>query len=173
MKKPGDYALWIIPKGKAYGELKKLIDVLSHIYSTPSFEPHITVLGRLTGSELELFSKGTQLGSTIRPFHASLRKIEHLDEYFRCLFIRLERSEKLIDLHNKAKIIFDIRGREYYMPHISLMYGNLDPSLKEKIISERGNSFPDTLDIKHIQLVSASVETDPAEWRVIKEFPLG
>jgi 2'-5' RNA ligase len=89
------------------------------------------------------------------------------------LFIRLERSEKLIDLHNKAKMIFDINGIEYYMPHISLMYGNLDSSLKEKIISERRNSFPDTLDIKHIQLVSASVETDPAEWRVIKEFPLG
>ena len=133
-----DYALWIIPEGKAYGELKQLIDLLSRMYSTPSFEPHTTVLGRVTGSENELIAKVARLGSIIRPFLISLRRIEYLDEYFRCLFIKSEGSKELINLHNKAKTIFNIKDKKYYMPHISLMYGNLPAKLKEKIISDIG-----------------------------------
>lgn len=167
-----DYALWIIPEGKAYRELKQLIDLLSRTYSRPSFDPHITVLGRVTGSGNELIAKVARLAGIIRPFLISLRRIEYLDEYFRSLFIKSDESKELINLHNKAKTIFNIKDKKCYMPHISLMYGNLPAHLKDKIISDIGKGFPDTFDIQRIHLVSASIETDPAEWHSVKEFPL-
>ena len=167
-----DYALWIIPEGKAYRELKQLIDLLSRTYSRPSFDPHITVLGRVTGSGNELIAKVARLAGIIRPFLISLRRIEYLDEYFRSLFIKSDGSKELINLHNKAKTIFNIKDKKCYMPHISLMYGNLPAHLKDKIISDIGKGFPDTFDIQRIHLVSASIETDPAEWHSVKEFPL-
>ena len=168
-----NYALWIIPEGKAYRELKQLIDLLSRMYSTPSFDPHTTVLGRVTGSGKELIAKAARLAGIIRPFAISLRRLEYLDEYFRCLFIKSDESKELINLHNKAKTIFGIKDKECYMPHISLMYGSLSPHLKEKIVSDIGKGFPDTFDIHRIHLVSASIETDPTEWHSVKGFPLG
>jgi 2'-5' RNA ligase len=168
-----DYALWIIPEGNAYIELKQLIDLLSQMYSTPSFDPHITVVGRVTGSGNELIVKATRLAGIIRPFLISLRRIEYLDEYFRCLFIRSDESNELINLHNKAKTIFNIKDKKCYMPHISLMYGNLPAHLKEKTISDIGKDFPNTFEIQRIHLVSASIETAPTEWHSVKEFPLG
>jgi len=167
-----DYALWIIPEGKTYRELKQLIDLLSRTYSRPSFDPHITVLGRVTGSGNELIAKVARLAGIIRPFLISLRRIEYLDEYFRSLFIKSDESKELINLHNKAKTIFNIKDKKCYMPHISLMYGNLPAHLKEKIISDIGKDFPDTFDIQRIHLVSASIETDPAEWHSVKEYTL-
>jgi len=173
MEQSKDYALWIIPEGKALRGLKKLIELISRMYSTPFFVPHITILGRVTGYENALISTGFRLSSIIRPFHVSLTRIAYLDEYFRCLFIQLKRSKELIDLHKQTKMIFNIKDRKYYMPHISLMYGNLPLDSKKKIISDIGKDYPDTLDIKCIHLVSASVETDPASWHSVKEFPLG
>ena len=167
-----DYALWIIPEGKAYSELKQLIDLLSRKYSTPSFDPHITVLGRVTGYEKELTAKAARLAGIIRPFAISLRRIEYLDEYFRCLFILCNESKELINLHNKAKTIFNIKDKKCYMPHISLMYGNLPAHLKDNIISDIGKDFPDTFEMQRIHLVSASIETDPKEWHSVKEFSL-
>jgi 2'-5' RNA ligase len=173
MEQIRDYALWIIPDGKAFSDLKKRIDLISCMYSTPSFIPHITILGRVTGCENALISKGIRLSSIIRPFHISLTTIEYSDEYFRCLFIKSERSKELIDLHKKTKTIFNIKNRKYYMPHMSLMYGNLPFHLKKKIISDMGKGYPEHIAIKSIHLVAASVETDPTTWYNVKEFPLG
>ena len=173
MEQMKDYALWVIPDGNAFRELKKLIDLISRSYSTPSFIPHITILGRVTGDENALISTGVHLSSIIRPFHISLTSIAYLDEYFRCLFIKVKRSKELIDLHDTTKMKFNIKDRKYYMPHISLMYGNLPSPSKKKIILDIGKVYPNTILIKSIHLVSASVETDPATWHSVKEFPLG
>jgi hypothetical protein len=36
-----------MPSGEAYAQLKSIIDRLSSKYSTPAFEPHVTVIGGL------------------------------------------------------------------------------------------------------------------------------
>ena len=168
-----DHALWIIPEGETYRELKRLIESLSRKYSTPPFEPHITVLGRVLGSDSELFSKSSQVGSLIRPFHVALKTVDYLDEYFRCLFIRAGKSREIIDLHTTAKRMFTIQDTKSYMPHVSLIYGSLPADVKKKIISDIGNDFPDAVEVRSIHLISASVDTDPRDWYSVREFPLG
>jgi 2'-5' RNA ligase len=168
-----DYALWIIPEGQIYQDLKMLVDDLSQQYSTPPFEPHITVLGRVSASDSRLMTKISQLSGLIRRFKVNLVSVEALDEYFRCLFIKVEESKELTDLRVFANKIFAIKDQTPYAPHVSLVYGNLPAGTKKQIITEIGSGFPAEFEVDSIYLVSASVAVDPRRWHRIKGFPLG
>ena len=56
------------------------------------------------------------------------------------------------------------------MPHLSLMYGDFTPQIKEKIITEIGKKIPISFDVDNIHLFST--DSKPKNWRRIKKFPL-
>ena len=67
-----------------------------------------------------------------------------------------------------ARNTFKMEDTEY-MPHLSLMYGNVSTDKKKKIISEINREFNLSFEVKSIHLVSTDGE--PEEWYRIKEFP--
>ncbi len=81
-----EYSLWIVPSGNAYDMLVDLISQLSERYSTPCFEPHITLLGDLPLSEEDMLFKTCYLANLIRPFKIRLTAVNYFDEFFECLF---------------------------------------------------------------------------------------
>lgn len=172
MKQQNDFALWIMPEGAVYDRLRGLIKDLSEEFSTPFFEPHVTVLGRIAGDETEMTDRIVRLGKLVTPFRIRLSTLDYTDEYFRCLFIKVEKSKELALLHNTAKEVFCVQDTTPYMPHLSLIYGNLTTDKKKKIVTETGSEFACELGIRTLHLFLASVNTDPGEWRSVKEFPL-
>src|SRR3989338_5017501 len=108
------YSLWIIPTGDVYDRLKDIILRLSLKYSTPRFEPHITLIGGLSCSEEEILSKVSWLSTLLKPFPVKLIKTEYLDEYYRCLFLRAEETDNLLNAHALAiKILDNLREEKY------------------------------------------------------------
>lgn len=86
------YSLWLMPTGRVYSELTRLIFRLSREWSTDNFEPHVTLLGGLLDSEEAILSKTSQLAAWIRPYEIKLTTMDYLDEFFRCLFFRVENN---------------------------------------------------------------------------------
>jgi len=161
------YSLWIIPPSDIYDKLKDIILRLSSKYSTPKFEPHITLIGGLSGNEEEILAKVSGLSALLRPFSIKLSKVEYLDEYYRCLFLRTEETDDLLNAHALAgKILNRIRD-ERYMPHLSLMYGKLPSKIKKEIKQEIGN-LDITFEVNSIYIISTDGE--PESWQRIKEF---
>ena len=161
------YSLWIIPTGDVYDRLKDIILRLSLKYSTPRFEPHITLIGGLSCSEEEILSKVSWLSTLLKPFPVKLIKTEYLDEYYRCLFLRAEETDNLLNAHALAGKIFDNLWEEKYMPHLSLMYGDFPAKIKEEIIGEIGN--PDiAFEVNSIHVIMTG--DNPELWQRIKEF---
>lgn len=60
MKAKG-YSLWLMPTGEAYGKFSNLIKRLAKEYNAPVFEPHVTLIGDLMGSENGVLKKVEQL----------------------------------------------------------------------------------------------------------------
>ncbi len=170
MKISKGYALWLMPSGDVYKRLAKIISQLSGEYSTPDFEPHVTLLPRLIGPEEEIVSKTSQLATLVRPYGIRLTKVDYLDEYFKCLFIKVEETEHVMDANAKAREIFNRQQDPKYMPHLSLLYGNFPPKTNEKIITEIGKDFDLTFEARSIHLFSCDGE--PKDWYRVKGFGL-
>ncbi len=157
-----------MPPGNVYDRLKDIIFRLSLKYSTPKFEPHITLLGGLPGTEEEILSKVSWLSTLLRPFTVKLSKTEYLDEYYRCLFLRAEETDDLLNACTLAGKILDNMLNEEYMPHLSLMYGDFPAKTKDEIIREIGK-LDITFKVNSIHVILTG--DNPELWRRIRKFP--
>lgn len=170
MKNTKEYSLWIIPPKSISEGLAAVISRLSQQNSSPYFKPHITLLGDVTLLEEEMLSRTSKLTNLISPFRLKLTTVSYLREYFRCLFIKVEESEEIIEANQKARTLFNREHDPKFMPHLSLMYGDFSPEKKEEIISEIGNDFHMTFEVKSLHLVLSSSHIAPENWRTLRQF---
>ncbi|MDO8516926.1 MAG: hypothetical protein Q7S33_02270 [Nanoarchaeota archaeon] len=137
----GKYSVWIMPEKKIYDKFSNLIYQLSQKYDFPFFEPHITLIGKLSGEKKDLIEKTSRLTSSVNLETIKLNYIDRVfDDYFRSVFIRAQKTINILDVNIKAKEIFNQgdpkRYFPFYQPHLSLAYGNFSPKIKERIVSD-------------------------------------
>ncbi len=166
------YSFWLMPSGEIYKHLSGLITTLSKTYSTPRFEPHVTLLGDIFLTEEEVLSRASQLTRLVKPFTVKLKKVDYLNEYFRCLFVRAEETDELSRANLYAREIFNRQRDPKFMPHLSLMYGDFPTEEKRQIVAKMGNPFNSQFDVKSIHLYLASSRDPIKDWKILKEFPL-
>ena len=159
-----------MPPEKINDDLSKIIFQLSHHYITPLFPPHITLLGELTGSPEEISIQTRQLAAHLQPFHVTLTTVDFLNEYFRCLFLRVEETSNLMEANREARIIFHREPDPAFMPHLSLLYGDFDDVTKKQIINSIGQEFIKSFSVSYIHLISTTGE--PKDWFRIQKNAL-
>lgn len=167
MKAKG-YSLWLIPTGEIYGKFASLIKRLAEENNTPIFEPHVTLLGEIIQSEEDIVRKIEELALDQKQFPLTLTRIDYQNFYFRALFVKAEINESLLSLHNQTKMIIDMQNISPYMPHLSLLYGDLPISSKEKIIEMIGKDQTTQFTVDRIHLFKTDGEV--STWYKIKEF---
>lgn len=164
-----EYSLWFMPSGELYDKFSGIIKDLSSKYGSPPFEPHVTLLGDVTLSRDETLAKAQQIASSTNSFTINLTSVDYLDSFFQCFFIRAEKTEPLLEVQRKAREMLGLPQAEY-MPHLSLMYGDLPPETKEKIRDEIGREFNVNLDINSLHVYVSSKNVPIKEWRRVKEI---
>jgi len=166
-----EFSISLMPSGGVNEKLKELISKLSKTYNGPDFEPHVTLLGNIAETRERVIEKSVKLASIMKPFEITLKKVDYLDEYFKCLFIRTEESKELMNYNLQAREIFNKKGPKF-MPHLSILYGNYFPKVKEKIIGEIGKEFKETFEANKLFLVRSPKNSEPKDWEIIKEISL-
>mgnify|MGYP001597484420 CR=1 FL=1 len=166
------YSMWLIPTGKTYEELRQIIYNLSQRHSSPIFEPHITLIGKLFGEERDLVEKTRQLAFNVSPFDIRLNGLDlkYSEEYFKSLFIDIEKTPKIIAANKKAKQVFNQEDGNY-RPHLSLVYGNFPMRLKNEMISEIGDNINLEFRAQKIHLFSTYGEVK--NWHEVNYSVLG
>jgi len=161
--KPPHYSLWLMPKGNVRRRLAEAILDLSGKYSTPAFEPHVTLAGSIVGPAKEVASRTKDLARRIPPFTVRLARADGLDEYFRCLFVRVAQTHPIMSANEAAREIFRLPKQPAFMPHLSLLYGSLPSQEKVTIIASLGRQFE--LEFKATSLHLYLIKREPAAWR--------
>jgi len=164
------YSLWLTPTGDVYERLARILDTLSVRYGAPGFAPHVTLLGSIAAPRSEVIQKTAQLAASLRPFPLHLERIDYLDEYFRCLFVRVALTRPLREAYQRASVLFARRDRFSFMPHLSLLYGNFSLSAKEKAKAEWGPRVDLTFKARSLHVYSTQGE--PRRWRRAARFGL-
>ena len=165
------YALWLMPEGDLYHRLATAILDLGSEHSTPAFEPHVTLLGRITGAEREVISKSAEIAARIRPFMVRLTRLDYRGEYFRCFFLRAAGGRPIAKAYQAAKEVFGLRESARFLPHLSLIYGHLDSGRKERMLAELGRRLDARFKVRSLHLYL--IRGEPGAWRRVKEFSLG
>jgi len=130
------YFLWLIPPAKIGQQLMTMIQQLSQRFSSPLFEPHITLLANIEGAEEEIILTAQELAKVILPLKVRLTSLDDRDNFYMSLFIHVEGEEPIMDAHQKAAAIFMRTPDEEFSPHLSLLYGDFPKPIKENIICE-------------------------------------
>ena len=169
--KPSHYSLWLMPAGETRERLAGTIFDLSREYGAPAFEPHVTLAGGIVGSAREVASKMKDLAKRIPPFAVRLTTVDGLDEYFRCLFVRVATTHPIMTANKAAREVFRLKEKHAFMPHLSLLYGSLPSSLKGKIVASLARQFE--LEFKVSTLHLYWIRSEPEAWRRVARFGLG
>jgi 2'-5' RNA ligase len=164
------YALWLLLPEPVETRLRGLIHALAQRHATPVFEPHITLLSGLAGAEAALGERSGALARRLPPMEIELGALAHTPAYFRCLFVRLAESAPLKAAHRAACELFGVAEKEDFLPHASLVYGELDCATKERILEELGRRLDLRGTVTRIALID--YRGPPPAWRRVGTFAL-
>jgi 2'-5' RNA ligase len=168
--KKAPYSLWLMPSPTVRGGLAELIDALSRRLGTPRFEPHITLAAPNNATEVNAVTRTTGLAEELAPISIRFEGVGYTDAYFRCLFLRAEKSVELLAAHQFACERLGQPPEAEFMPHLSLVYGTLHQTMKEKLIVEIDPWFPKTLLADRVCL--CPIIGPPGAWKLVGPFPL-
>jgi 2'-5' RNA ligase len=163
------YALWLMPDQPMFSRLAREISRLSQQLTTPRFQPHITLLSRITLTEEKVLGRSMRLAGCLRPFRIELADVNQLDEFFRCLFVTLRSDKAILEARQVACRVFAGR-RVPYLPHLSLVYGKL-PADRRKEIAGSLRQFPGQACYLR-KMALYRVNGPVRQWKCIKTFEL-
>ena len=164
------YSLFLIPTNKTYNKFTRIIFELSEKYNSPKFEPHVTLIGAIIGTEEELSNKVAQIAGLIKPLKIKLDRVDYFNEWHRALLIRTEKTTELVEANKTAREVFNLPPNPNHMSHLSLLYGDFNLETKKEIIKTLGRDFDDEFEVTDISLYFTTGKEE--NWHKIKDFPL-
>ncbi|HKN86702.1 MAG TPA: 2'-5' RNA ligase family protein [Nitrospiraceae bacterium] len=160
------YHLWLKPSSRASDQFAGVIQQFALELDAPTFDPHITLLGNVNGSEAQHVASSNELARRLRPFPINVSGPAFGENYFHCVFLVAEMTPPLLHAHALACQIFHQERNSHYLPHLSLVYGRYSESRKKDIIAKLPASLYHPFEATHLSLIRAGSE-DPKDWREV------
>jgi hypothetical protein len=161
-------ALWLTPEEETRAALASLIADLAARFGTPAFEPHVTLLTGLRLSGTEVVRRASALA--LEPLTLSLRPAEGRNQTFRCLYLPVVETLRLLHAVALARSAYGIQDEGPYEPHLSLVYGILEQDEKSKLAKEISTSVPTSIRFAALDVVKT--QGPVTEWRRLARFPI-
>ncbi|HKA44273.1 MAG TPA: 2'-5' RNA ligase family protein [Burkholderiales bacterium] len=162
-------SVWILPAGDALDRIEHATNLVHKRGGGPRFRPHLTLLSGLETTEEDAGLKLRHLASRIRPFEVRLGRIEWRQEYFRCLYVAAALSDELAAARREAYDVFEMNPPPPFEPHVSLLYGNLDESLKTELAAEAGGGLDVAFMATGVHLVNSASSVPVATWKTLAQ----
>lgn len=167
----GSYHLWFKPSGAAYAILARTIRELAQELNGPVFEPHVSLIGNLGGTEQELAQRTKDLAQQLQQFKVVLTEPSYRDDHFHCLFMLVEQTPAMMNAFDFASDFFFQKPNQAYVPHVSLAYGFFPDSGKKQIIGNLPPEVRTCFDVTTLYLIRADTP-DPKNWHEIAASPV-
>ena len=158
------WSLWLLPDNRENGKYTRIIKKLSHRTGLPSFEPHLTLFGRINANPEPFFEFFRNMANKQKMISTKIKKIKFGTSHWKSFYIDIEKNTSLEAL--QKQMIAPINHLRDYLfdPHLSLAYGDADEMryLTKGIHLERFISF------NSVAIVFVPDNVD--EWKIINKF---
>eukprot|EP01024_Parvocaulis_polyphysoides_P014220 TRINITY_DN15755_c0_g1_i5.p1 TRINITY_DN15755_c0_g1~~TRINITY_DN15755_c0_g1_i5.p1 ORF type:complete len:181 (+),score=25.30 TRINITY_DN15755_c0_g1_i5:113-655(+) len=175
------FSIWVMPKGQLYSQLQNQINKFSDKYQGVRFEPHVTLAGGFQTTQEEAIQKSKQLAAKIKKYFLKFKEVSYGSILTQCVYILINEDDEVMDAGKQAKEIFDKDTDKPYMPHLSLLYSEIDQETRKLVTEE---TIEDLFGVKAENLLMdvgfeaeeiALWETDLSDftkWNLIEKFEL-
>lgn len=157
-------SFWLLPPKK--------IQAIYQPLTTPRFEPHITLTTAvvLKGENKSILQIIEAVVKNLRPIPVELTEVSVSTTYFQCVFARVKPTLELLQVHQLVRSALRHSDLSMYVPHMSLVYGNISLEQRFKIAQEI--KLPVTKFIAdRISAINAG-SLNPKTWKQIAAFKL-
>ena len=158
------WSLWLLPDNRENGKYERIIKKLSHRTGLPSFEPHLTLFGRINANPEPFFEFFRNMANKQKMISTKIKKIKFGTSHWKSFYIDIEKNTSLEAL--QKQMIAPINHLRDYLfdPHLSLAYGDADEMryLTKGIYLEKFISF------NSVAVVFVPDNVD--EWKIINKF---
>ncbi|WP_293799493.1 2'-5' RNA ligase family protein [uncultured Bosea sp.] len=163
------HSLWLMPAPADEAMLAGIVGDLSSRFSTPLFAPHLTLQGD-TETTPELLEQAiTAAAEAVAAFAAPVSVVEGSEAYFRSFYARFAVSPALA----KLKQALDPEGFASFMPHVSLLYGEVEAEAKAAAIAEINARLAGrAIRFDRVGIVTSGQDVPIADWRVVASVAL-
>jgi len=164
------YSLWLLPPKGIQLEFSEIVEKYSKKLNFPSFEPHATIVGEFEGEKNDVVNKISSVTNISKKIAITISEISISTTYFQCVFARINPTPRIIDLQMNVIKALDLKSSNFFMPHISLVYGAY-PSVVKYEIAKEINLKTKEFQAEKLCLINAN-DYDPATWEHVAEFEL-
>ncbi|OJU05585.1 MAG: hypothetical protein BGN87_00720 [Rhizobiales bacterium 65-79] len=170
---PGVHSIWLMPAADDAAMLERLVEDLAGRFSSPRFQPHMTLVEDMERSVEDLAPLVARISEGVAPFEALVAEIGVSDFFFRSFYARFAAEGPLLELKRRAIDKILAGDISEFMPHISLAYGVEETFAKRDAVVEAENLLlgkPVRFD--RVCIVASGKELPIESWAVRAESPL-
>ena len=167
------HSLWLLSEDAEISDLQKMIDDLATRYKIRPFRVHMSLLGSLgTKSERLMIERAEKISEAFDPFEVEIIGIGTRNLHLQSVFLTCAPNPELVRMNQMALNLFKQDPMSPYLPHWSVIYGDLDIEQKRnaRAIIEDAWSFPTTVLVSEMAVIKA--EGHPDEWKITRRIPL-
>ncbi|XP_077227972.1 cyclic phosphodiesterase-like [Tasmannia lanceolata] len=128
----GVYSVWAVPPEPAKSRLKKLMENLRSEFGGPEFEPHVTIVGAIRLTQKDALLNLQSTCQALKPYTARINTVSRGGFFYQCVYLLLHPTPEVMEASTHSTQHFGYQSSNPYMPHLSLLYGDLTDDEKEK-----------------------------------------
>uniref|UniRef100_A0A6N2KNW9 Cyclic phosphodiesterase n=1 Tax=Salix viminalis TaxID=40686 RepID=A0A6N2KNW9_SALVM len=132
------YSVWAIPPEDVGARLKRLMAGLTSEFGGPQFEPHVTVVGAITLTEQDALEKFNSACDGLQAYNATVDRVATGTFFYQCVYLLLHPMPEVVEASAHCTGHFGYKSSTPYMPHLSLLYGDLTDDEKKKAQEKAG-----------------------------------
>lgn len=163
------YSVWAIPPEDVGARCANLMTTLRSEFGGPHFHPHITVVGAIKLTPEDAVTKLRSACQALRPFHVTVDRVAAGSFFYQCVYLLLRPDPHLLETSAHCCTHFGYTNSTPYMPHLSLLYGDLSDEEKRKA-QERANAIDDTLGGLTFQITRLALYKTDTEDKTLKSW---
>ncbi|XP_061356400.1 cyclic phosphodiesterase-like isoform X2 [Gastrolobium bilobum] len=163
------YSVWAIPPEDERARFTKLMSALRSEFDGPQFEPHITVVGAISLTADEALTKLRSSCEGLKAYNVTVDGVATGTFFFQCVYLLLNPTPQVVETSTHCCSHFGYKNSTPYMPHLSLLYGDLTDEEKQKA-RERANILDDSLSGLSFQISRLALYKTDTEDKTLKSW---
>lgn len=163
------YSVWAIPPDEVGARLKKLMDGLRAEFGGPHFEPHITVVGAISLTPDDALAKFRSACDGVRAYNVSVDRVATGTFFYQCVYLLVHPTAEVVEASSHCTGRFGYKNSTPYMPHLSLLYGDLTEDEKKKA-QENTNVLDDSISSLSFPITRLALYKTDTEDKTLKSW---
>ncbi|CAK9152657.1 unnamed protein product [Ilex paraguariensis] len=165
------YSVWALPPEDLRPRLKKLMEGLRSEFGGPEFEPHVTVVGAISLTEGDARDKFRKACEGLKAYSATVERVATGTFFYQCVFLLLDPTAEVVETSAHCSSHFGYKNSSPYMPHLSLLYGDLTDEEK-KNAQEKANILDEGIGSVRFNIPRLALYKTDTEDKTLKSWEM-